>query len=111
VFEAGKTCKTRDGREVRIYATDGEWPYKIHAALRGPCGWMSCIYTEDGRRYTACKNESDLVKPLKELWAVYHADGSLASVSFQTEEDAKKWADCPGMENVRIVKFQEVKDE
>jgi hypothetical protein len=42
-----KTYRTRDGREVRIYATDGDYPFVVHGAIKNedrewkPCQWLN----------------------------------------------------------------------
>jgi hypothetical protein len=43
-----KTYRTRDGREVRIYATDGSIPFIIHGAWRIGTNWISCGWLDDG---------------------------------------------------------------
>jgi len=43
-----KTYRTRDGREVRIYATDGSHPFVIHGAYRVGTNWISCLWLRDG---------------------------------------------------------------
>ena len=43
-----KTYRTRDGREVRIYATDGSDWSSIHGAFKDESGWWFCVWHEDG---------------------------------------------------------------
>jgi hypothetical protein len=43
-----KQYRTRDGREVRIYATDGSIPFIIHGAWRIGTNWISCGWLDDG---------------------------------------------------------------
>jgi hypothetical protein len=43
-----KTYRTRDGREVRIYATDGHETYPIHGAIMDQ-GWCPHHWMPDGR--------------------------------------------------------------
>lgn len=43
-----KQYRTRDGREVRIYATDGDLPNNIHGAVKNPCGWVPVTWNEYG---------------------------------------------------------------
>jgi hypothetical protein len=40
-----KTYRTRDGREVRIYATDGGGVHCVHGAVRNPEGWAMCSWS------------------------------------------------------------------
>ncbi len=54
---------TRDGREVRIYATDGGHRRPLHGAVREPGdNWTSASWLSDGR-YLSCvdSNDSDLI--------------------------------------------------
>jgi hypothetical protein len=43
-----KTYRTRDGREVRIYATDGFGDAPIHGAVKRQDDWDCICWTEDG---------------------------------------------------------------
>lgn len=49
MIEKNKQYETRDGREVRIYATDGEGDQPIHGAIKLPGGWRSDTWRKDGR--------------------------------------------------------------
>jgi hypothetical protein len=40
-----KTYRTRDGREVRIYAIDGGGVHCVHGAVRNPEGWAMCSWS------------------------------------------------------------------
>jgi len=44
-----KTYRTRDGREVRIYATDGNGIWAVHGAILTEDGWWSMCWAEDGK--------------------------------------------------------------
>jgi hypothetical protein len=43
-----KKYKTRDGRDVRIYAMDGMGDYSIHGAVLVDNGWMDVCWTKEG---------------------------------------------------------------
>jgi hypothetical protein len=43
-----KTYRTRDGREVRIYATDGFGDAPIHGAVKRQDDWDCICWTKDG---------------------------------------------------------------
>jgi hypothetical protein len=43
-----KQYTTRDGREVRIYATDGGGTYPIHGAIERREGWVSASWGSTG---------------------------------------------------------------
>jgi hypothetical protein len=44
-----KTYRTRDGREVRIYATDGGGPYPVHGAILLSNLWVPANWSESGK--------------------------------------------------------------
>jgi len=51
MIDINKQYRTRDGREVRIYATDGAMPRPIHGAVKSSYDstWHSFQWHEDGR--------------------------------------------------------------
>lgn len=67
-----KQYRTRDGREVRIYAVDGSKEYPIHGAILTEGVWYSNLWTIDGNEHTDFSSERDLieVKPRiqREYW-------------------------------------------
>jgi hypothetical protein len=59
-----KTYRTRDGREVRIYATDGREYYPIHGAIGQDGGWQINCWTQDGLHSLRSKydDSADLIE-------------------------------------------------
>jgi hypothetical protein len=51
MIDINKQYRTRDGREVRIYATDGAMPRPVHGAVKSSYDstWHSFQWHEDGR--------------------------------------------------------------
>jgi len=51
MIDINKQYRTRDGREVRIYATDGAMPKPVHGAVKSSYDstWHSFQWHEDGR--------------------------------------------------------------
>ena len=43
-----KKYRTRDGREVRIYAVDGGGVHCVHGAVKNPEGWAMCSWMQGG---------------------------------------------------------------
>jgi len=43
-----KKYRTRDGREVRIYAVDGDGSHPVHGAIKINTGWRSCTWEQEG---------------------------------------------------------------
>lgn len=80
-IELGKQYRTRDGREVRIYATDGMGECPVHGAIRFDGSWEANTWTARGFYTAGGMGPHDLieVKPRiqREVWVnVYrHDDG------------------------------------
>lgn len=49
-IEMGKTYRTRDERDYRLYATDAGGPYPVHGAVLDPCNgrWIHTTHALDG---------------------------------------------------------------
>jgi len=62
-----KTYRTRDGREVRIYAVDGAKPYPVHGAINRDGEWCGSAWTQSGYYKVNALNFDDMdlieVKP------------------------------------------------
>ncbi len=64
-FVAGQHYTTRDGREARVYATDGGGKYPVHGAIRREDGiWNPFAMTTEGAMDSFQETESDLIS----LW-------------------------------------------
>jgi len=48
-IDINKRYRTRNGREVRIYATDGFGIWAVHGAILTEDGWWAMCWTEDGK--------------------------------------------------------------
>jgi hypothetical protein len=63
MIDINKKYRTRDGREVRIYATDGEHGELVHGAVKHKeHGWQSWIWFADGHFLDGEKNPLDLIE-------------------------------------------------
>lgn len=73
-----KTYRTRDGREVRIYATDGAGAWPVHGAVKLGHQWFMREWTEHGMStlQERCVTDFDLfeVKPRhkRTVWINVH---------------------------------------
>lgn len=104
-FEAGKTYKTRDGREARIYATDAGGDFPIHGAMKYGIAWVSQSWRVNG----ACDHSInghpfDLLPEPCEFWINVYPNGGVAT--HRSESDAKKFRDDG--RNVETIHVQEV---
>jgi hypothetical protein len=90
MIDKTKTYRTRDGREVRIYAVDGSIEYPVHGAVSVDGQWECLVWRMDGRLGGYIGTETDLieVKPRikREVWVnVYPTH---VSVTYEEKADA-----------------------
>ncbi len=75
-----KQYRTRDGREVRIYATDGYTDFPVHGAVKNKEGWMPLQWHLQGYWHPT-NRDLDLieVKPRikRDVWIHIFNDGDL----------------------------------
>jgi hypothetical protein len=89
MIDKDKTYKTRDGREVRIYATDGGTAWSVHGAIKEEHrGWSATTWTSNG----VCGfGRDDLieVKPRhkRTLWVNIHST-KYDSYTYETKRSA-----------------------
>ena len=63
MIDINKKYRTRDGREVRIYATDGHGGTAIHGAIKISSGdWMQESWWSSGQLLTSLQSDSDLIE-------------------------------------------------
>jgi len=83
MIDINKQYRTRDGREVRIYATDGHPSEPVHGAFQDySCAWNSSIWNHDGTNIYG-KRDADLieVKPRikQKMWVNVYPDHCLGA--------------------------------
>ena len=97
-----KAYRTRDGREVRIYATDGDKDQAVHGAVKCPDGWTSYAWFSDGQYARADRNgRHDLIevrpRHKRTVWLNVYKDGfygALHSKHRADYESAKERIAC-----------------
>lgn len=105
-IELNKQYKTRDGREVRIYAVDGGKPYPVHGSIKvNDDQWELASWQSDGRlSYKDYLNDSDLieVRPRikRKVWANVYP-GGIVNVRY-TRADADDDATSDRIACVRL---------
>lgn len=112
-----KTYKTRDGREARVYATDGTGSYPVHGAISAPDGWGLTCWTRHGAFDRAGESDLDLIDfpgearklpdPYAELKAA-HAAGKVIQFRHPT---GGAWTDGCSFEWVLPPDFYRVKPD
>ena len=70
MININKKYRTRDGREVRIYAVDGALPYSVHGAVKHGDSWISKDWADNGGFLTPHDLDLIEVKPhiQREVW-------------------------------------------
>ena len=65
-----KKHRTRDGREVRVYAVDGGGRYPIHGAIKTFNGWINTCWETNGQCVAGPTGDLIEVKPRiqREYW-------------------------------------------
>jgi len=92
MIDINKKYRTRDGREVRIYATDGQDEWPIHGATLKSFGWSSECWTKDGSSLTSRPHDDDLIevrpRHKRTVWLNVYNEGG------PTAHSLKEQADC-----------------
>ena len=103
-----KQYRTRDGREVRIYAVDGSSNLPIHGAIKFDNGWKSSCWNPDGLHFTGCSNLNDLieVKPRikREYWMNIY-DGVESTALWNSKKRADDQAENNDYRRLACVKI------
>ena len=69
MIDKNKQYRTRDGREVRIYATDGGGHKPIHGAIREDENWIAYTWLYDGVAALDCNSLIEVKPRIKrEVW-------------------------------------------
>ena len=106
MIDISKKYKTRDGRDVRIYATDGAGICSVHGAIKNNEGWLNCAWLPNGSCYSGLTIDSDLieVKPRHKqtVWLNVYEDGIAAY-----QHDDKEFADFrAGLTRIACIKVE-----
>jgi hypothetical protein len=93
MIDKNKQYRTRDGREVRIYATDGGGHRPIHGAIREDENWIAYTWLYDGVAALDCNSLIEVKPRIKrEVWVNVYPD-SVGSVC-KTREEADRLRPC-----------------
>jgi hypothetical protein len=94
MIDINKIYRTRDGREVRIYATDGAYSRTLHGAVKNSEGWGSMTWKSCGSVSTLDPSQSptDLVEVvmLPEYWVVWAEGFNPYILMFEPERSASR---------------------
>ena len=86
-----KQYRTRDGREVRVYATDGIEGRSVHGAVMCSHGWVGHCWTKDGRNMNSFNQPEDLVeiRPRHKRTIYVNVCKSACHYGYDTRSDAQ----------------------
>lgn len=103
MIDPTKKYKTRDGREVRIYSTDGGGDFPNHGAYHLPDGtWVPCQWVPSGKFLAGSEHPRDLieVRPRiqREVWVNVYEEGASDAVG-ATAYYTKEYADRNAFKN------------
>jgi hypothetical protein len=93
MIDKNKKYRTRDGREVRIYATDGGGPQPVHGAVSGLNFWSTANWSKNGS-YTVVygqEHDNDLIevrpRHKRTVWLNVHVNRSVIAHNSREEAD------------------------
>jgi hypothetical protein len=83
MIDINKQYRTRDGREVRIYATDGRGIYPVHGAVKVEDEWIPYTWQEIG--VEGVNNARDLIevrpRHKRTAWLAVYPNGYIEATS------------------------------
>ena len=62
MIDKNKQYRTRNGKEVRIYAVDGDCEMPIHGAVLNEIGWSVHSWARDGKWCPSMTDDLDLIE-------------------------------------------------
>lgn len=106
MIDPAKTYRTRDGREVRIYAVDGEGVYPVHGSILEDGLWCPNQWKPDGNfTLSGGSHPSDLIEVKhKHVWWVNMYSNQ--AVGYFSKEKADLMASASRLACIRI-EFEE----
>jgi hypothetical protein len=107
MIDINKKYRTRDGREVRIYATDGGGAYPVHGAVLGTNFWSATNWSQNGSyRINHDDHELDLIEVRPRIkrsyWVNLYPSSSWTLDLFDTREKADGHAGSSRVACVRL---------
>lgn len=83
MIDINKKYRTRDGREVRIYATDGGAGASIHGAIKTETGWLTTAWGVRGNYWCNEDHDHDLIefrpRHKRTVWLHVFKNGSVCA--------------------------------
>jgi hypothetical protein len=95
VIDINKKYRTRDGREVRIYATDGVEGEKVHGSVKRSYGWCAETWPINGLHSVDSSLDLFEVCPRhkRTVWLNVYGSG-IVPEAWSSKENADRAAAC-----------------
>jgi hypothetical protein len=109
MIDISKQYRTRDGREVRIYATDGMGIYPVHGAVKTEDGWI--FYTWQATGIEGVNKARDLIeirpRHKRTVWVNMYGTG-IVGETCSSKEHADLAAACYRIACIKVeLNFEE----
>ena len=93
MIDINKQYRTRDGREVRIYATDGRGIYPVHGAVKVEDGWTPYTWKEVGVEGVSNVNDLIEIRPRhkRTVWVNAYVDNTNSVYGTKERADGDKY--------------------
>jgi hypothetical protein len=109
-----KQYTTREGQEVRIYATDGYGSYPIHGAALTDNGWNNTVWSRKGNFNILVETLFDLIEivPKVKVWVEYYLDryGNFITARYFSEDTYLTYKAggkiCPTRTHLKVEVFE-----
>ena len=106
MIDIKKNYRTRDGREVRIYATDGRGEFQIHGAIKTDIGWSCSEWKLNGQSYANRSGPNDLIevrqRHKRTVWLNFYDDGTQTSHHNLEEAEEERGEICIACVKVKL---------
>ena len=102
MIDINKKYRTRDGREVRIYAIDGLDTHSVHGAIYTIDGWLSYTWRKDGSFFSDMDYADDLIEVRPRIKRTVWLNIYEREHRFTTKEEADRQADRGRLACVKV---------
>jgi hypothetical protein len=105
MIDKNRTYRTRDGLEVRIYATDGQEAWPTHGAVLTEYGWSSECWNKNGSCLTDKPHGKDLIevrpRHKRTVWLNVYGSG-IVPEACSAKERADFYAGCNRIACIKV---------
>jgi len=105
MIDINKQYRTRDGREVRIYAMNGGGYWPVHGAIQLSCsGWVPTSWDNDGNAFNSGIRDSLIEVRLRHkrtVWLNIYGFG-IVPEAWSSKENADRAAACGRVACIKV---------